>query len=722
MGDVLLSILWHQHQPFYRDGPDGRYAMPWVRLHAIKDYYGMAWLALQHPGVHLTFNLVPSLLVQLEDYAEGRADEQGLSLTAKPAEELDPADVAVILREFFRANWDTMVRPHPRYAELLALRDFERETAEDAARRFSRRDLRDLQVWATLAWFFPQLLWDDPVLRGLVSKGRDFTEDDKAAMLAKQQEVLAQVVGMHRALQDRGSAEISLSPFYHPILPLLCNMERVHEGMPGAPLPRHRADLTADARAQVARAVELYERVFERAPRGMWPSEGSVSPEVVELAAQAGLRWIATDEGVLARSLGRTFPRDADGRVRDWRTLYQPYRAVAGHAEVAVIFRDHVLSDRLGFHYYHQAADQAAGDLVRRLQAIGAQAGRRDAFVSIILDGENAWEHYRDSGIHFFNALYERLAATRGLHTVTVSDYLDAHPPTATLPRLHSGSWINSDFRVWIGHEEDLRAWDALAQTRRFLLEHANGSPASPAAAAAWQEIYVAEGSDWFWWYGEDRSSPQDADFDRLFRGHLKNVYRLLGAEPPPNLDDPIARVADRVAYTLPSGFTRLRVDGRRSDYFEWLAAGLYRRELDAGVMDKQTPDVVRRVYFGFTERELCLRVDTAHVFAADAPAAGRLEFSFTEPRVVALEVSGWASGRPRVAVDGAQSPGASAAADRILEVTCPFDELGFRPRDRARFHVNLFDRGELVERAPRVGTISFEVPTRDFELEMWSV
>ncbi len=720
MADVFVSFLWHHHQPSYREGPGGSYAMPWVRLHAIQSYYGMARLAQQHPDTHLTFNLVPSLLIQLDDYAHGRAEEEHLRLTAKPAGELSGHEVAFILDEFFHANRETMIRPHERYGELLRKRRFDRRTATAAAEDFSTQDLLDLQVWATLAWFFPQLQRGDGVVAELVAKERHFTEDDKGAMLARQRDILSSVVGMYRQLQDQGSAELSVSPFYHPILPLLCNMARAREALPSLSLPRRRADLTDDARTQLSRAVEAYREAFGREPRGLWPPEGSVSPEVVELAAEGGFRWLATDEGILARSLGCPLERDRHGDLKRGEALYQPYRVVAGDAEAAIIFRDRAFSDRIGFHYYHRPGAEAADDLVRRLLRIGQRTGSKDAFVAIILDGENAWEHYRDGGVAFPSHLYARLSSTPGLHAVTVSEYLDAHPPTATLPRLASGSWINADFSVWIGHEEDRRAWEALADTRRFLVEQTTAAPRSDAASEAWEELYIAEGSDWFWWYGDDRTSANDAAFDRLFRGHLQNVYRLLGQEPPASLDEPIG-VAGPAAWTLPQGFMELQADGRATDFFEWLSAGMYDRARDRGVMNKQSGDIIRRVYFGFSKDELYLRVDTGEEFVSDVPGGGRLVFSFLEPHAIEVAVAELHSSTPQVLMGG-RPPGARAAAGKIFEVACRFDELGLRPRDSVRFTVRLFDGDKLLERAPRAGAIGFTVPTADFEHEMWQV
>ena len=722
MGDVHLALLWHQHQPYYREGPNGRYAMPWVRLHGIKDYYGMAWLAQQHPDVHMTFNMVPSLLIQLEDYASGDVDEPHLNLTVKPARDLEEHEVHFILNEFFSANRDTMIWPHERYRELLLKRRFGHRSAEQVVSDFGRQDVLDLQVWGTLAWFFPQLLWEDPVLRELVAKGRDFTEEDKAALLARQREVLASVALMYRELQDRGGVELSVSPFYHPILPLLCDMERAREGIPGLPMPRVRSHMAEDARAQVARAAEAYWVFFGRAPRGMWPSEGAVSPEMAPIVAEAGIKWIATDEGILCRSLGCGLHRDAAGHVEEWETLYQPYRVPAGGPELSIIFRDHYISDLLGFQYYNMPAEEAAADFAARLGHLASRIGSKDVLVPVILDGENAWEFYRDSGIHFLRALYDRLAATPRVRTTTVSAYLEEHPPQSSVPRLFSGSWINSDFGVWIGHEEDRRGWELLAQTREHLLARSEGQPTTPELQQAWEEIYVAEGSDWFWWYGDDRSSMQDAEFDRLFRTHLQNVYRLLGEEPPEVLDEPIAHVAAAPPYTEPTAFLELELDGQISHYFEWSAAGVYERDHDGGVMQKETPDRIREVHFGFGEHDLYLRVDARELFADEMPGGGRLVFCFTEPRDIELEVCELTSGQPRVRLDGRDTRTGRAAAGQILEVTCSFRELGFRPRETARFHVRLLDDGTVVERAPRAGTIAFEVPTKDFEREMWHV
>ncbi len=721
MPDLFVSFLWHHHQPSYREEPGGRYAMPWVRLHGIKGYYGMAWLTAQHREAHVTFNLVPCLLEQLEDYARGTAREKHLELTAKPAEELSESEVRFILDEFFSANWETTVRRHGRYGELLRQRHFGARSAKEVAASFSPQDLRDLQVWSTLAWFFPPLLQQDAVLRELAGKGRGFTEQDKAAMLERQQDVLARVIGMYRELQDQGSAELSVSPFFHPILPLLCDMSRAREAMPSLPLPSNASDLTEDARTQVRRAVESYEQYFGRPPRGMWPSEGSVSPEVVTLAAEAGFQWLATDEGILSRSLDQRLERDAQGKLKKPDRLYQPYRASANGSSVAVLFRDRPLADLIGFQYYHRPGREAAADLLRRLKDIGSTASK-GALVSIILDGENAWEHYRDGGVSFLRALYRGLVETDGLHPVTVSEYLEDHPPKQTLPRLFSGSWINSDFGVWIGHEEDRTAWEALGEAREFLVEQTQDAAPSEAAEQAWDELYAAEGSDWFWWYGDDRSSGKDSEFDRLFRRHLQNIYRLLGEKPPDSLEEPIARSAGAPPWSVPRGFMQLEPDGRPTDFFEWLPAGLYDRERDRGVMEGQADERIRRVYFGFSAQEFYLRVDTQRDWTADIPQEACLAVVFTEPRGIVLDILDPTAKQPQVRLQGQPCAEARAAAGKVLEVGCPFQALGFQPRAQVRFALRLLVGEEVLEGAPRAGDIHFEVPTADFEDEQWQV
>jgi len=440
-----VAILWHMHQPYYEDLATREHILPWVRLHALKDYYGMVALLREFPDVKVTFNLVPSLLIQLEAFAANHARDRFLELSLKPAVDLDERDIDFILENFFHAQRQHMIDVHPRYAELLAMRGGTLPTAADrraAAARFSRDDLRDLQVWHKLAWIDPLYLDADARTMGLVSKARDFTEEDKMLLREIELELLNRVIPEYRAASTRGQIEISASPFYHPILPLLCDSEVYLRTHPDARRPRRRFVHPEDAAEQLERAADYHGRLFGARPVGLWPSEGSVSDAMVPLAVAAGFRWMATDELILARTLGLVFTRDGRGHVEQPDRLYAPYAVGDAATTIACAFRDHVLSDLIGFTYAGWAAEAAAEDFVQRLAEAGDRYANRtgggEAFIPIILDGENAWEHFEGGGRPFLRALYRRLSKHPALRTVTMAE--GCRTPAQQLSGIFPGS------------------------------------------------------------------------------------------------------------------------------------------------------------------------------------------------------------------------------------------------------------------------------------------
>ncbi|MGE3177933.1 MAG: glycoside hydrolase, partial [Vicinamibacterales bacterium] len=534
-----VALLWHMHQPYYEDLVTREHILPWVRLHALKDYFGMVALLREFPSVRMTFNLVPSLLVQLEAFAQDRARDRYLDVGLKPAADLTEADVVFILQNFFHAHRPRMIDPYPRYAELLTRRGSQLATREDAvaaARRFNVDDLRDLQVWQKLAWIDPFYLEGDQRVRRLLAKQRDFDEADKRVLRQVELDLLNAVIPEYRAAAARQQIEISSSPFYHPILPLLCDTDIYKRTHPYSRMPRERFQRPGDALEQLTRAADCHERLFGVRPTGLWPSEGSVSDAMVPLAAQAGFAWMATDELILARTLGTSFNRDSGGHVDQPQRLYTPYVVEAGGTRIGCVFRDHSLSDLIGFHYAGWPTESAVEDFVSRL----CEAGRRysaatglEGTIPVILDGENAWEHFEGGGRPFLRALYRRLSGHRELKTVTVGEACARGGPT--LSGIFPGSWIDANFYIWIGHQDDQKAWGQLADARSALDRAA--ATADPAAvSAAREEILIAEGSDWTWWYGDDHSSDHDLAFDELFRRHLRNVYRLLDQPVPDEL------------------------------------------------------------------------------------------------------------------------------------------------------------------------------------------
>jgi alpha-amylase/alpha-mannosidase (GH57 family) len=734
MSDHPLSIafVWHMHQPYYKDDISGSYILPWVRMHGIKDYYDMPAMLADFPLIHQTFNLVPSLLKQIRDYVENNATDTFLILTLKPAADLTQEEKIFLLRNSFMANWDTMIRPYPAYWELLDRRGHSVSPGDlrNATRYFTTQDYRDLQVWFNLTWFDPLFKQNDPLLKGLTEKGSGFTENEKVLLIQKQREVMALIIPEYRKLSALGRIELTTTPFYHPILPLLYDTDLARVASPDIHLPANRFAHPEDALVQIKRALEYHEKLFGSRPSGMWPAEGSVAEEVLPLLADAGISWIGTDEGVLARSLGTHIERDFAGVMKHPEVLYQPYRAGKGDKTVSVVFRDHTLSDLVGFVYSKWDYKNAVHDLIDRLHRVRRSLSGRPHLVSIILDGENAWEYYQNDGRDFFLYLYEKLSHEQGLRCVGVNEYLKEHPAQASIDRLHAGSWINANYRIWIGHEEDNRAWDLLGQTRQALVEYAAREGDPEKLAAAWEEIYIAEGSDWCWWYGDDHYSENDEEFDLLFRTHLMNVYRIIGQDVPDDLQIPVLREDRQAMPTVElTAFIAPVIDGQVTNYFEWLPAGFYDVSQGGGAMHRGA-SIITHIYYGFDLKNMFFRLDPSGSLKDEKVADLGFFINFLSPRGFDVEINlaprerrvsavlfrGEKGERKQIAAINA------VAANDIIELAMPFELVGAKPDDDLQIFVTVERAGSEVEKWPYRGYIQIKVPTDDFEAMMWQV
>jgi alpha-amylase/alpha-mannosidase (GH57 family) len=643
-----------------------------------------------------------------------------------------------------------MIKPHPRYAELHQRRAAGRNTAREALRRFTERDFRDLQVWFNLAWIH-RLAYDrHPGLRELVIKARHFTEAEKNFVLDTHLEILRQLIPLHRQLAESGQVELTTTPYYHPILPLLLDKKLAREALPDAKLPRATAGYPDDAAVQLRRAIEQHQQIFGQAPKGMWPAEGSVCQAMIPLVAQHGIHWIATDEEILNRSTHGFVSRDAKGFVRNPDRMYRAYKVAESGHELGIVFRDHALSDMIGFHYQRSEPAAAVDDFLRHVGAIGASVGEGNepALVSIILDGENCWEHYPGGGVTFLRTLYERCCQSRDIRPVKIGEFLEKHPPRDTLPHLFAGSWIHHNFAIWIGHEEDNTAWDALHRAREHLMQRSQ-EPAgrtqesgvrsqesgvkgkakketSPTPVErAWEELFIAEGSDWFWWYGDDHSSALDALFDYLFRKHLQNVYLLLGETPPGDLARPISRRGQRPIHTLPRSFLSVKIDGRQT-FFEWINAGHYACQNERGNMAMAAKGPIKEVFFGFNPQALLLRVD-CESSARHELAKFEVRVGFIEPAGYELRITPSRGERPlefRLMHNDqtCDASGVQVAIDRIVEASIPFARLGLKVDQPIQFFVELLEGDQSRERAPREGAIGLTCPSPDFEQLMWDV
>jgi alpha-amylase/alpha-mannosidase (GH57 family) len=692
---VKLALLWHMHQPYYEDLATGEHILPWVRLHAIKDYWGMVALLEEFPRVRVTFNLVPSLIVQIEAYAGDRARDRHLAIGLKPALDLTEEEARWLVANGFHAPYGRMIGCYPRYAALHA--------ARLAQQDFTPDDLRDLQVWHKLTWMDPDRLARDPRLVALVARDRGYSEDDKAALRAIELELLGLVVPAYREASARGQVELSCSPFYHPILPLLCDTDTVLRTQPGAGRPRTRFARPADARAQVDRALAFHEATFGTRPTGMWPSEGAVSDEAVALMAGAGVRWLATDEDILSRTLEVPLPRDIFGHSERPEILYRPYR-LGAHGPVA-LFRDHSLSDRIGFHYQSWDAAAAATDFLERVREAGrrfaAATGGEEATVSVILDGENAWEHYPGGGRPFLRALYGALNDATDIRTVTMAEA--AAGASTVLPAIYPGSWINADFYIWIGHRDDHRAWSQLAEARAAFDRHAAAVP-SVDRDRAFEELLIAEGSDWFWWYGDDHSSDHDRDFDELFRVHVRNAYAALSLPVPDDLYASNISTGPAADHLEPSGRLSIQVDGRNSSFLEWVGAARPTLTAPAGAMHEVAPvSRVTEVLVGIDGTgALCLRLSGPAVVDLLSAGSARLTVLVSDPE-------------PR------SMPAASLAVAELVEAVIPIGEPGSASERSIRFSVQIRDlQGAVLETLPAAGSWSVTVSGPASALTNW--
>ena len=728
MSRVNLVILWHMHQPQYRDPATGEYLLPWTRLHALKDYWGMVRLLEEFPGVHATFNFVPLLAAQIEEYASGNFKEPWDDLAFASAESLTREQKRELLERAFHVN-ENFLRRWPRYAELHS--QSRSGGTETCIAHFSVRDWRDLQFLSQLAWVDEEYLAKDPIVSGLSAKGAGFTEEDKLALKRKQHELLNAVLPEYRLAAERGQIEISTTPYYHPILPLLCDTDVARVSNPHTPLPHPAFRYPEDAREHLTRARAYHERVFGRPPAGLWPSEGSVSDQALEIAMELGFKWFATDEGVLGRTRNIGFWRDAGGYPENGPELYSPWRLIRAGREMTGFFRDHYLSDLVGFVYSRMDAGTAADDLYRRIRAAGdREPAGRTATVSLILDGENAWEHYPGNGREFLRQFYRRIEQDPEIRALTASETIDASPARPTLQGIFPASWINANFDVWIGHHEDVRAWDLLRDARdayaAAAARSASGSAAERAGLArAYESVLAAEGSDWNWWYGPEHASSNDAEFDALFRKHLTEIYAALGEQAPEALAHPIKHPPERAQREAPTAYLDVKVDGRESSYFEWLGAGFYSTERQTSAMHGRV-FVFGDCYYGFGPGHFYLRVDPVREVIAELPEF-QLRLTLWDSRETRVTL-GFVNAKVESCV--VEQAGAcllhaensvSAAYAKILEVRLARELFDLRGRRELLVSLTLWKAGLPIDVLPAEGMIKIGLGEENFAWKLES-
>lgn len=725
MKNPTLTFLWHMHQPYYRNMITNECIQPWARLHGIHSYYDMMKLYEEYQDISVNINFVPSLLRQLREFAEKGYRDKFLAISEIDAKELTPDQKMFILRNFFMANPDRMIKPSPRYWKLYQQRgaNTSKIDFEDAIRYFSWKDYLDIQVYYNLVWFgfkareeYPEI---DKMLN-LVSSGNNFTEADKAFVLKTQKEVLVKL--LHSIRNAPKNIEITTTPYFHPILPLLIDTDTAKRCMPNAELPP-RLTALKHAEFQVNHGIEYFEESVGHKPTGMWPAEGSVSPEIIPILSNAGVKWIATDEGILHHS-------GIGGKRNDY--LYQPFIAEHNGKEIAIVFRDRELSDLISFSYSKMPSDQAAEHLIQRAKEIGNSAGNNNPLITILLDGENPWESYEDNGKKFLVGVMERIRKEH-IKTTTVNDFITKNPPTQRIKNLFSGSWINSNYAIWIGKPQKNQAWSYIKRTMDELGHKLSAAIENPnrseKESQALESFGAACGSDWFWWFDDDFESEFKSDFDKIFRMHLKNTFSLFGRDVPVFLYEPIHHYKEPLHHQhgplKPAAFIYPSIDGLNTSFFEWSNAVKLDVGKHRGPMG-QTEELFETIYFGFNLEGVFLRLDPFHKEEG---------FSLHEQEEVVVYLHNNKKYKLRLFHNGSKyhmeyvnsveegyvsdSHTVKWSMDKVFEMGATFKDLKYGPGDKVTVIVTVVRRGIEVR---HYSHIEFEVPDETYEKEMWSV
>ncbi|MCD6168233.1 MAG: hypothetical protein J7J33_02860 [Caldisericia bacterium] len=695
MSKLHISFLWHFHQPFYKDFSKGVYLLPWVRLHLIKNYHMMAKL-VDRESVKVTFNFTPCLVEQMFDYIDKKADDPFINLSLKSPTSLNEEEKIFILKNFFNVNLDKVIKKNPRYSELFFKRgySFDREKNYKVIKSFSDQDFLDLQVLFNLSWVSEIALREDEELRRLKDKGERFTEREKLTLLKKQESLMKESILMFKELYRNEKIEISTSPYSHPIMPLIINTD-IAKRCQNTPLPSPPFSRPEDLNLQLKEGKKLIEETFEAKVSGLWPPEGAVSEEILPFIKKEGFKWFATDEIILYKSK----------KITKRRELYKPYKL----GEVNVVFRDHVLSDLIGFTYSSMKTENAVKDFMSRVRYIRDNLDE-DGTLFIILDGENAWEFYPSSGVDFLSSIYKELKGEERVELTTVSEAI-SRVKSEELETIATGSWIEGNFRVWIGEEEDNISWRYLKLVR----DDFEGFTQDEKKKAK-KAMFAAEGSDWNWWYGNEHQKATHFEFDNLYRRHLMSVYEINNKKPPDFLFDSIIRGEEMVIQIEPKWLVKPLIDGKDTDFFEWANGGLWRGEASDGTMIISEP-IIELIKFGFDMENIYFLVKFSKTglsfknFSLKINLRG--EHGIKEDVVFSKEDGDWRLDSKIPVV---------WKFDRVLEVKIPFLDLGFVRGEKVSFVVLFYVEGNVLARVPQRGRIMFTLPDDYYQCKNWEV
>lgn len=604
MKKIKIALLWHFHQPYYKK--ENEFILPWVRLHGVKDYKDLPELFLEFPNIKQTINIVPSMWVQINDYINNGTQDKIQILSKKSINEFSENDKTEFIRMFFLCNEENMIFPYPAYTALF------NKSKNHSFDEFSAQEILDIQVWYNLTWI-GRFSRTNPFIERLFNKGGNFTVQERNAVLDYHIEILSLIKTRLQMPETLGNLEISISPFYHPILPLLCDTDSLQESMPNAELPSVRFQYPEDANAQIHNANEYYKTLFNHYPMGMWPSEGSLSNDTLQIMINNNIKWAASDEMVLSNSMKSNYKQ---------YYKYFPIKYKSSDKEISLFFRDHNLSDAIGFEYSNWQPEDAANDFIKRILDIKynltAELSEKCldyAVIPIILDGENCWEFYKDNGIHFLRFLFSKLESNSEIETVLFKDICDTfNPEVPVLTNLQAGSWINGNFNIWAGHQDHRTAWSILSQTRNMVKDKRNEISTEKYTQIK-ELIYTAEGSDWFWWYGDSHWAENKFDFDVLFRYYLREIYSLLDLPIPQILQSPINQQSENKAFFQPTKQLNLNFNDNIFRSEEWNYAGRINSSSSMSAMHK-SGELLKNIFVGNNANNLLLKFELSDITA----------------------------------------------------------------------------------------------------------
>lgn len=598
-----IAFYWHMHQPVYQLTPDGDFLMPWVRLHGVKDYLDMLTIMNKFEKLKLNFNLVPVLLNALIDYGEKNYHDIHSRLSISDVADLTDDDKEYILNNFFDANYTSLIMPHDAYNKLYQKRFVEQDAnIED----FSPQEYSDIMAWFNLAWIDPVYKETYPEFKKLLAKGQGYTLEDRIEIIELHRKIIRQIIPAYKELWEKERIEITTSPYFHPILPILMDCKGTQKDFHPEDASFTGFHMEDDAKAQIENALNRIEEIFGKRPKGIWPSEHCIGPKVLETMKELGVDWTISDEGVLTNSINFEFVRDFKGYLEDPYFLVKSYEYKTKNNFINVIFRDSVIPNLISFEYPNHDPKVAAMDLYDRIKVIQNKISKSPDIhhvLTIAMDGENCWENYADDGRAFLETIYSLIEKDESLETTLISDYLKSVKYHKPLKKVQAGSWINRSFQLWIGEPVKNLAWSYLKQVKDDFNALSQKYP-DKNTQQAYQEILVAQGSDWFWWYGEPNDSGQDHVFDYLFREHLKNVYRCFDVEAPDFLNTPLIST-----FTKPSRYPKKMITPNingGADDSEWLNAGCI--DMPDGPVLKENK-LFDRICYGADENNFYLRL-----------------------------------------------------------------------------------------------------------------